>query len=389
VRAVAAPFARDSAPVRLGRTHRFSGIARGVEVDVGIEGVDRHACAARGSGSSLPVTVAGGSLTARLTTSTLGQDFVTFLLVCRSAALDLVVSGLPAVDSAQVSIVAVIDTLLPWVRNGTQSVAALPDPTTSIAPQPVVGSDGRTYRAPAQTIASASRGTTTVTVQYAAVPAGCPVDQPLAWYRLDGDATDASGNSAHGTVRGPIAAADRAGTAGAALSFDGDDVVELGDRFNTLTLPFSLAAWVFQPAASQGEFRAILATDDELDRYAGLWFMTAPGGRLSVTYADGGAVGATTRRTAESIAPLPTDAWVHVVATVRGPTDMSLYVNGAPVATTLSGTGGPIVHTVAPARIGAFQLIAANRPWLGRLDEVRLYDCSLDASEVAALFARP
>jgi hypothetical protein len=31
-------------------------------------------------------------------------------------------------------------------------------------------------------------------------------------------------------------------------------------------------------------------------------------------------------------------------------------------------------------------IVPANRPWLGRLDELRVYNCSLEAIEVAALY---
>jgi hypothetical protein len=65
---------------------------------------------------------------------------------------------------------------------------------------------------------------------------------------------------------------------------------------------------------------------------------------------------------------------------------MTLYINGTPVPGTYSGTGGPLVHTSAPARIGALTLVPANRPWLGHLDDLRIYGCSLNASEVAALY---
>jgi len=156
----------------------------------------------------------------------------------------------------------------------------------------------------------------------------------------------------------------------------------------TLALPFSVAAWVYQPAAARGEFRSILATDDQPGAYAGLFFQTMATGQLSMSYADGGTVGADHRRTLDSNAPIAADAWVHVVATVRGPTDMTLYIDGAPVPATYSGTGGPLVHSAAPARIGAFSIVPANRPWLGQLDEVRIYACSLDAAEVATLFAQ-
>jgi hypothetical protein len=68
---------------------------------------------------------------------------------------------------------------------------------------------------------------------------------------------------------------------------------------------------------------------------------------------------------------------------------MTLYVSGVPVSSANGGTGGPIAHTAgAPARIGSFHLVPANRPWLGVLDDVRIYDCGLEQSEVGRLFTQ-
>ncbi|HSL71427.1 MAG TPA: LamG domain-containing protein, partial [Longimicrobiales bacterium] len=211
---------------------------------------------------------------------------------------------------------------------------------------------------------------------------------PQAWYPLNGDGMDASGNGNHGTVQGATPAGNRHGDPQAALAFDGsDDAVQLGDRFNTLTLPFSIAAWVYRSAAAGEGLRAIFVTDDEPGRYAGIWFQTDGPGQPSITFADGGGTGAAFRRTFTASSAIPSDTWVHLTATVRGPTDMTLYVNGAAVPGTYSGTGGPLVHTPAPARIGRITILPANQPWLGQLDELRIYNCSLDPSGVAALHA--
>ena len=52
-------------------------------------------------------------------------------------------------------------------------------------------------------------------------PAQVPTSGLEAYYPLDGDASDASGNGLDGTVVGATPAADRFGTPGAAFSFDG------------------------------------------------------------------------------------------------------------------------------------------------------------------------
>jgi hypothetical protein len=64
---------------------------------------------------------------------------------------------------------------------------------------------------------------------------------------------------------------------------------------------------------------------------------------------------------------------------------MTLYVNGAPVNGTYSGTGGPLAHNSAPARIGSHPVSAAVQNWFGILDDVRIYDCSLSATAIQSL----
>jgi hypothetical protein len=379
---------RDSAVVALGRAVRFADVGAGRMVDVGLEGIDAHACTVQSA--TRTHAVAGGRASVALTTQPGITDSVTFRLRCRSGTIELAVSGLPAGDSARVALRGLADTVVVWVRNGTARVPTLPSPLVEIEADRVAGADGRVYLSTARTVAVASREVTATTLVFQTAPTTtCPWSQPIAWYRMGG-AADSSGNGHHGTLQGPAPAPDRHGTPGGALAFDGaDDRIDLGNRFDALAVPFSVAAWVHHPAAARGEFRSILATDDAPGTYAGLFFQLTPAGQPQISYADGGPVGGQHRRTLQATAPIATDAWVHLVATVRGPTDMTLYVNGVPVPGTFDGTGGPMAHTAAPARIGSFSLVAANRPWLGRLDELRVYGCSLDAAEVTALHARP
>jgi hypothetical protein len=219
----------------------------------------------------------------------------------------------------------------------------------------------------------------------------CSPFQPIAWYPLDNHANDASGNGNDGTLLGTSPATNRNGISDAAVSFNGiDHSIALGERFNDLFLPVSVATWVYQPASGRGDFRGIFITDDQPGRYPGIWLQLGPSGLPAISFGNGGLPGPMSRRTLGGNDPLPTDSWVHIAATVRGATDMTLYVNGAPVAGTYTGTGGPLVHSpFFPARIGLITTNPEHRPWLGELDDIRIYDCSLEAKGVAALLALP
>jgi hypothetical protein len=234
------------------------------------------------------------------------------------------------------------------------------------------------------------------TLDFAGV-AACVYDRPLAWYALNGNGIDSSGNGLHGTLPDTMTAvADHRGVPGAALLFDGvRDQIDLGDVLN-IGLPFSLAAWVYMPNAAFGGFRSIFASDDQPGWYAGFFMgtssTTSSGNvqvdRPSISFADSGAAGPGHRRTLEANTPITANTWTHIVATVRGPNDMTLYMNAQPVPATYSGTGGPIRHSLAPARIGSYSLVPSNQHWLGALDDLRVYSCSLDQAQVTTLYER-
>jgi hypothetical protein len=382
---IQSPINRQTAQLPIGGSVHYSNLGAGFDIEVGVDtlSLSTHRCRIDHIRWRVQLSSA---VKVQVTTRAGVTDTVWISLECRSADVTLNVSGLPAGDSADITIDDRPAPRMLRMTNGMVQLALVPDSTLSIFPDAVVGRDGRAYTANNQTVAAPSRHSTQVSVQYSALLPSCRREQPNAWYALDGSAMDVSGNGQHGTVFGATAAADRRGATGAALAFDGtDDAIDLGNRFDSLTVPFSIAAWVYQPAAASGEFRSIFASDDQPGSYYGIWFMISPTGHLSISYGDGGGTSSQFRRTAETVAPVLTDRWIHFAATVRGPTDMTLYVNGVPISTTFSGSGGAMLHSPAPARIGSFQLISANRPWLGSLDDVRLYGCSLDHAEVAFL----
>jgi hypothetical protein len=381
------PFNRIENQVALGGSTLFENLGAGFTIRVGVANLSTHKCAV--VGTNIPLNPAADSVEFMVREGT--TEVVEFELSCRSAALDLEVLGVPAGYQARLFLRSAVDSFDLRTGNGTTRVNVMPWPQWEIRPEIVTDATitpFRIYRAPSQRFSIASRQISQATVHYSG--SACAYFEPTAWYKFNsGDASDASGNANDGTVRGTTSVADRHGSASTALSFDGvDDFIELGDRFNNLAIPFSIAAWVYQPANARSEFRSIFISDDEPNRYLGIWFQTEPGGLPQITYADGGLVGPASRRTLVANNPIPTDTWVHIAATVRGPTDMTLYVNGAEVPGTYSGTGGPLVHGTGPARIGRITTLPLNRPWLGLLDEIRIYDCSLDPNEVTALPAQ-
>jgi hypothetical protein len=84
------------------------------------------------------------------------------------------------------------------------------------------------------------------------------------------------------------------------------------------------------------------------------------------------------------------DIWYHVVATYHyvadGTSVMNMYVNGVQDATQITTAHGPINTTTAPLTIGVDNYADPTRFFAGTLDDVRIYNRTLSASEVQQLY---
>jgi len=75
----------------------------------------------------------------------------------------------------------------------------------------------------------------------------------IAWYPLDGNASDMSGNSRHGTIYGSNPTEDRHGKMNGAYNFDGiDDYIKINHDKAFNHLPLSISAW-FNTKGNSGQ----------------------------------------------------------------------------------------------------------------------------------------
>ena len=183
---------------------------------------------------------------------------------------------------------------------------------------------------------------------------------------------DASGNANHGTlVNGPQWAS---GVAGKALSFDGtDDSVDvLNSNSLNLSNVFTLSAWV-KPTAAHTDFRSILVKNYKYYLYASVAGYCGDGSPL-------GGFAETTNNTVCAPAPSPLNTWTHLSLTSDGST-LTLYRNGIAVAT------GPVGENLSPSA-GSLQIGGSQfgEHFQGLIDEVRIYNKVLSATEVQASY---
>ena len=187
--------------------------------------------------------------------------------------------------------------------------------------------------------------------------------------------TDKSGRGNAGVISG--AARTAAGRYGSAISFDGvNDWVTVADSSSLdLSSGMTLSAWV-RPV-TLGGWRTVL-------------FKERPGGMVYSLFADQagsrptGQVYIGGERNALGTAPIPLNAWTFLATTYDGSV-LRLYLNGTLASST--PVSGAMQASTGALRIGGNSVWAE---WFsGLIDEVRVYDRPLSASQIQADMASP
>ncbi|ROR29655.1 LamG domain-containing protein [Inmirania thermothiophila] len=206
-----------------------------------------------------------------------------------------------------------------------------------------------------------------------------PAAVPVAWYPLDGDAADASGNGLDGTIHGSVTAtAGHDGTPWAALAFDAGGYIDLGSPSALqITGPLTLSVWIrFEVGGSWNP--RILSYND----HHGYTLFTWGTGTARTLSFDYGGVGGSPARVSTPD-PLEAGRWYHIAA-VGDPADGArLYVDGMLVA---SNPLAVVPEFAGSANIGRKSSWAWDW-WRGAIDDLAIYDVALDAEAVRRLAA--
>lgn len=209
----------------------------------------------------------------------------------------------------------------------------------------------------------------------------------VSHWTADNTADDAVGANHGSLVSGATYAP---GVFGQAFSFDGiDDRMIMADSESfELTQSLTMEGWIkinaFPAGNSLGEI--LFRGDDRggLDPYQ---LATVPGGYVRFH------IGSAQNMTAQLQARAPLGEFVHVAATLDGASGaMKLYENGVVVAqttTTLrpSGDLDPAYNPgVGIGNHGGYPATPHNFPFSGLIDDLKLYDHALTASDVLAIY---
>ncbi|MCK5940355.1 MAG: hypothetical protein KAI24_00185, partial [Planctomycetes bacterium] len=161
------------------------------------------------------------------------------------------------------------------------------------------------------------------------------------------------------------------GERGNLLQFDGNDYV--GDLGSGPSGDFSVSAWFNQDGTGSG-WQSIYSAGSAPEIWVGVNASTGVvrmniGGSADYIETDPGV--------------LTANSWQHVTATWDG-TEGHIYIDGVDMALTIGGT--PHAPSAADSTIGAY--VPSSSPsatWRGMLDDVRIYDNPLSATEAASM----
>lgn len=210
--------------------------------------------------------------------------------------------------------------------------------------------------------------------------AGKVHDGLLGWWKLDGNAEDASGNGLHGTLSGSASFAQ--GKIGQALSMgssSGQIVTPIPD--DSIPDTFTATAWVRikQWGLSQGVFGT---RDGSTNTGFMLYRNSGDADGLLRTYLHYTNTSGTSTTTSHSYTGFPLNEWFHV-AVVRGQGYYKTYFNGQLVGSTTLSNFQHWNKGSTTFRIGSGETGYASAQM--DVDDVRLYDRELSEKEIKEL----
>ena len=207
----------------------------------------------------------------------------------------------------------------------------------------------------------------------------------IAYYPLDGDASDLTDNGNHGVVYGASPSKDRFGVDGHAYAFDGvDDFIEIPHKQSLNQLPLSISFW-FNSNGNQKESGLVSKYSAaawngwqvmEFDGNLVPWYLRSHSPRNVIIGKYG--------ESKEFETPLEPKVWNHAVCTFDHESGR-IYLN-IELMDSKDWTGqAGAVSSSYPLTFGKY-LGSKDGFFHGQIDDVRIYDRALPQDEVTQLY---
>lgn len=218
------------------------------------------------------------------------------------------------------------------------------------------------------------------------VIASVPIADPLvAWWPLDVDGTDASGNGFDGTITGALAPAEGANAAtGGSLTFDGGSRIDVPFDQNLNPDDFTITMWA--NASSTAGFASPITSRDDVNNGVsthGFIIYNDNGGNWNFWTGDGNPGWDTL-----AAGPVLTDTWTHLAISYDSVTETkTFYVDGQVAATDTAANQYSQNGTVEmeDLHIGAGADDGNSFFFDGRIDDVGLFRTALSEEDINSI----
>lgn len=218
---------------------------------------------------------------------------------------------------------------------------------------------------------NSSEASATYTINYDSVDLWNGI---VAYYPFNGNAKDESGtNNNDGTASGATLAADKFGNSNRAYSFDGDD-----DYIQTGTFNDNWSNWTISAYLKANQFNTynMILEREKVGSYNDFEiYIRADNNKIQSDMDNASDTGII------SITAISTNTWYHVLISYDG-TNRKLYINGN--LDTEDTTSNAHINVAEPILIGKH--VSDSRYFDGFLDNIRIYNRALNATEIQQLY---
>lgn len=210
----------------------------------------------------------------------------------------------------------------------------------------------------------------------------------IVYYQFNENFADSSENHLDG-ISNATFTEDPFGKENSAIHFNGiDQYLDFPPVQPILKpeLPVSFAFWIkFEDVAPFTTL--ILTTDYAQDKHTGAWVSTTWDGAITCGYGDGTGNGPYSRRSKNCFNVLASDTWYHIIVIIRGPYDISLYVDCVEEEGYYEGDGSYMVYTDCQGSLGRKDSGVGYPPiyFKGAMDEFRFWNRELNADDLEIL----
>lgn len=218
-------------------------------------------------------------------------------------------------------------------------------------------------------------------------------DGLVAWYKLNGDGTDSSGNGYDGTVYGATATTDRFGSSNKAMSFDGSNdyiIVDGTDEDLRITGDITISMWVKRTGTINDTKQLVICSADETAKSLETNFLYSFGishngtSTFFIHHYDSGSG----EQVNFSYVP-PLNEWNHIcVVRDSSLTKVKLYVNGVFYAEGYYSNNAQKASSgnLQKLRIGGAGSWWSDSSFEGDIDDVRIYNRVLTSDEIWQIY---